>query len=102
MKRGKRRQHTAAFKAEVALAACRGDRTLSELAQAFKIHPNLIRAWKESLLEGASSLFERPGKAAEDRVDTDALYKKIGQLEVERDFLASRPALQALLGRGGK
>ena len=102
MKRGKRRQHTAVFKAEVALAACRGDRTLSDLAQQFKIHPNLIRAWKESLLEGAASVFERPGQAEEERVDTDALYKKIGQLEVERDFLASRPALQALLARGGK
>ena len=101
MKRGKLRQHTAVFKAEVALAACRGDRTLSELAQHFKIHPNLIRAWKESLLEGAASLFERSGQA-EEQVDTDALYKKIGQLEVERDFLASRPALQALLARGGK
>ena len=101
MKRGKRRQHTAAFKAEVALAACSGDRTLSELSQQFKIHPNLIRAWKESLLEGAASLFERSGRAEEERVDTDALYKKIGQLEVERDFLASRPAL-ALLARGGK
>jgi transposase len=54
MKRGKRRQHTAAFKAEVALAACRGDRTLSELAQQFTIHPNLIRAWKESLMEGVA------------------------------------------------
>lgn len=102
MKRGKRRQHTAAFKAEVALAACRGDRTLSELSQQFKLHPNLIRTWKESLLAGAASIFERSGKAEEETVDTDALYRKIGQLEVERDFLASRPALQGLLGRGGK
>jgi transposase-like protein len=75
---------------------------MAELAQHFKIHPNLIRAWKESLLEGASSLFERSGGVEEERVDTDVLYKKIGQLEVERDFLASRPALQSLLARGGK
>jgi transposase-like protein len=77
MKGDKRRQHTAVFKAEVALAACRGDRTLSERAQQFKIHPNLIRAWKESLLAGAASLFERSGRPEEERVDTDALYKRM-------------------------
>lgn len=54
-----RRKHSGAFKAKVAMAALKGDRTLSELAKAFDVHPNQITQWKDDLVAGAASLFER-------------------------------------------
>jgi transposase-like protein len=63
------------------------------------VHPAQISAWKKQLLESAGSVFEgkRPGKS--DAVDIDELYKKIGKLEMERDFLATRPGVSGLLRR---
>ena len=87
MKRGKRRQHTAVFKAEVALAACRGDRTLSELAQIFDVHPNQITDWKSRLLEGAAGVFGPEGARQAPAVDVKTLHAKIGELTLENDFL---------------
>ena len=60
----KRRNHDAAFKARVALEAVKGERTVSELAAAYGVHPTMIHQWKRSLLEGAAGIFERGGKAA--------------------------------------
>jgi len=97
-----RRRFKASFKAEVALAALRGDRTLQDLAKQHKIHPNLIAEWRKQLLEGAGSLFERGVPKEEEKVDVNELYRKIGQLEMERDFLATRPGLMSLIQRGGK
>ena len=97
-----RRRFKASFKAEVALAALRGDRTLQDLAKQHKIHPNLIAEWRKLLLEGAGSVFERGAPKEDERVDTNELYRKIGQLEMERDFLATRPGLMSLIQRGGK
>ena len=60
----KRRNHGAAFKARVALEAVKGERTVSELATTYGVHPTMIHQWKRSLLDGAAGIFERGGKAA--------------------------------------
>ena len=67
---GKRKQHTAAFKAQVALAAVRGDKTVNELAGQYGVHPTLIHAWKKQLLAGADQVFSNGTKAA--TVDAEA------------------------------
>ncbi len=88
-----RKKHGAAFKAKVALAAVKGDRTVAELASAFRVHPNQIYNWKKQLLDGAASVFEGGGAAVEgvaSEVQVDLLYRQIGQLKVENDFLARK------------
>jgi transposase len=87
MSRRPRRNHTAAFKAKVALAAIKGEKTLAELAEQFDVHPNQITQWKSQLQEGAAGVFgeARGGPAAP--VDLKALHAKIGELTLENDFL---------------
>ena len=87
MSRRPRRNHTAVFKAKVALAAVKGEKTLAELAEQFDIHPNQITQWKSQLQEGAAGVFgeARPDQAAP--VDLKALHAKIGELALENDFL---------------
>ena len=89
MSRRPRRNHTAAFKAKVALAAVKGEKTLSELAGQFDVHANQITQWKSQLLEGAAGVFGGDAKAepAEAAVDVKTLHAKIGQLTLENDFL---------------
>ena len=87
------------FKAKVALEALKGDKSTAELAQVFGVHPAQISAWKKQLLESASSVFEGKRPTKSDEVDTDELYKKIGKLEMERDFLATRPGVSSRLSR---
>ena len=91
MARRTRRNHTPAFKAKVALAAVKGEKTLAELAQAFDVHPNQITDWKGRLLDGAAGVFgsdaARP-EAAGPTVDVKTLHAKIGELTLENDFLA--------------
>jgi transposase len=87
MTRRARRNHTAAFKAKVALAAIKGEQTLSELAELFDVHPNQITSWKAQLLEGAAGVFGSGAEAAP-AVDLKALHAKIGELALENDFLA--------------
>src|SRR6202047_1420145 len=84
-----RKKHGAAFKAKVALAAVKGDRTVAELASAFGVHPNQIYNWKKQLLDGAASVFEGGGAAGEGRAGEaqgHLLYRQIGQLKVENDL----------------
>ena len=83
-----RRTHSAVFKAQVALAAMGGDKTLAELAQRFDVHPNQITEWKRQLSERAADLFGGGTASAEPPIDLKALYAKIGQLTLENDFLA--------------
>ena len=83
-----RRNHAPAFKAKVALAALKGDRTLAELAQQFDVHPNQITQWKSQLLERATELFATASDHPLGGPDVKALHAKIGQLVLENDFLA--------------
>jgi transposase len=88
MSKRSRRNHSPAFKARVALAAVRGDKTLAELAQQFDLHPNQITDWKTQLQERAGSVFgETPSNGTTAPVDLKALHAKIGQLTLENDFL---------------
>ena len=91
MSRRARRNHTPAFKAKVALAAIKGEMTLSELAQLFDVHPNQITSWKAQLEEGASDVFSPGGSsaAAAPAIDVKSLHAKIGELTLENDFLES-------------
>jgi transposase-like protein len=83
-----RRNHAAPFKAKVALAALKGDRTLAELAQQFDVHPNQIVQWKAQLLERAVDLFATASERQAAAPDVKGLHAKIGQLAMENDFLA--------------
>ena len=87
MARRKRRNHAPAFKAQVALAAIKGDKTLAELAQQHDIHPNQITDWKKQLLANAADVFAGKGASDEQAVDLGPLHAKIGQLTLENDFL---------------
>ena len=88
MQRRPRRNHTPAFKAKVAFAAIKGDRTLAQLAEQFDVHPNQITQWKAQLESGAANVFESGGrKAVEPVVDVKTLHAKIGELTLENDFL---------------
>ncbi len=88
---GKRKSHTAAFKAQVALAAVKGDRTVNELAAQFGVHPTLIHAWKKQLLAGAEAVFANGAKSAGPQEDKTAeLYEPIGRLKVELDWVKKK------------
>ena len=88
MARRARRNHSGAFKAKVALAAIRGEKTLAELAQQFDVHPNQITAWRAQLLESAAEVFGGSVGSAPAAVDVKELHAKIGQLTLENDFLS--------------
>jgi transposase len=88
-----RKRYDKAFKAKVAIEALRGEKTLQELGSAYGVHPNMIAVWKRQLLESAEQVFEKSGKdkdaeAAERK--EDLLFKQIGQLQVENDFLKKK------------
>ena len=82
-----RRNHGATFKAQVALAAAKGDKTLAELSEQFHIHPTQVTEWKQQLLARAADVFGE-AKPTADTPDLKTLHAKIGQLALENDFLA--------------
>jgi len=86
-----RKSYAASFKAKVALEALKGERTVAELATRYGVHPTMISTWKKALLEGAAEIFERgaPNKPQEE-ARVDDLYREIGRLKVERDFLSRK------------
>jgi transposase len=86
MARRPRRNHSALFKAKVAVEALKGEQTLVELAEHFQVHPNQITEWKKQLLDRAPELFDKEKKSNEP--DIKELHAKIGQLAVENDFLS--------------
>ena len=99
MSKRPRRNHSPAFKAKVALAAVKGERTLAELAQQFDVHPNQITTWKAQLLEGAAGVFgsETKSDPTTPAVDVRTLHAKIGELTLSNDFLSGALSKAGLL-----
>ena len=95
MTRRARRNHTPAFKAKVALAAIKGEMTLTQLSEHFDVHPNQITAWKALLLEGAANVFGAGSGPTLPAIDVKSLHAKIGELTLENDFL------EGALGKAG-
>jgi transposase-like protein len=89
---GKRKHHTAAFKAQVALAALKGDKTVNELASQYGVHPTLIHGWKKLLLANAEALFANGSKAATADAEADKaeLFEQIGRLKMELEWLKKK------------
>lgn len=87
-----RKSFSAEFKAKVAIEAIKGDKTLAELSSLYEVHQNQISNWKKQFLAGAIEIFKKTPATSEREQErnTDHLYKKIGQLEVERDFLKKK------------
>jgi transposase len=87
----KRKQHSSQFKAKVALAALQNEETTAQLASRFDIHPTMISTWKRLLLDNAAELFDKNHKSRKQvEGQLDELYRQIGQLKVENDFLARK------------
>jgi transposase len=99
MSRRPRRNHTPGFKAKVALAAIKGERTVVQLAAQFDVHPNQVAAWKAQLEGGAADVFGPGGgnAAAQPAIDVKSLHAKIGELALENDFLEGALSKAGLL-----
>ena len=99
MTRRPRRNHSPAFKAKVALAAIKGEKTLADLAQQFDVHPNQITQWRSQLLEGAAGVFGSEVKSEPNAptIDVKTLHAKIGELALENDFLSGALGKAGLL-----
>jgi len=92
-----RRNHAPGFKAKVAIAAIKGDKTLAELAEHFDVHPNQISEWKQQLHESAADIFGSGPRIKTAEPDLKILHAKIGQLTLENDFLESALTKAGLL-----
>jgi transposase len=99
MSRRPRRNHSPAFKAKVALAAVKGEKTLTELAQLYDVHANQITTWRTQLLKGAAGVFgsDSAAEAAEPAIDVKTLHAKIGELTLVNDFLEGALSKAGLL-----
>jgi len=92
----KRKQHSAAFKSKVALAAVQGNKTISELSGQFAVHSTMITQWKKRLIESAAEMFETnrsPGKPTADQNRETELYEQIGRLQMELAWLKKKVAM---------
>jgi transposase len=91
----KRKQYTGAFKAKLALEAIKGQRTVQELATAHGVHPNQITTWKKQLLASAEDIFSgaRELREASDEQEKDELYRQVGKLQVELDWLQKKSGI---------
>ena len=89
---GKRKQHPPALKAQVALAAVKGDKTVNELASRYGVHPTLIHAWKKQLLAGADQVFSNGSQAATADAEAEKaeLFEQIGRLKMELEWLKKK------------
>ena len=89
---GKRKQHPPALKAQVALAAVKGDKTVNELASQYGVHPTLIHSWKKQLLAGADQVFQNGSKAvtADAEAEKAELFEQIGRLKMELEWLKKK------------
>lgn len=89
-----KRQFTKEFKSKVALEAVKEEKTISEIASKYEVHTNLVSNWKKQLLNGLPDIFERPNKKSKEQKniekEKDNLYKNIGELKVENDFLKKK------------
>lgn len=93
--KNRRQNYSAAFKAKVALAAIKGDKTIAELASEYEVHPSQITQWKRKLLESMPEVFSRSRQREKEKQDelTEHLYQQIGQLKVELDWLKKKSGL---------
>ena len=82
-----RRKFSVVFKTKVAIEALKERETLAELSKRFEVHPNIISKWKQEFLEHSTEIFEKRTKKTELEIDVGQLFSKIGQLEMENDFL---------------
>jgi transposase len=91
---GKRKSYSAAFKAQVALAALKGDKTVNELASQHRVHPTLIHGWKKQLLAGAEGVFSNGAKAGAADIEAEKaeLFEQIGRLKMELEWLKKKVA----------
>ncbi len=94
-----RRNHSSGFKAKVALAAVKGEKTVAELAQQYDVHPSQITVWRAQLLEGAAGVFGSGAAegSADTAVDLKTLHAKIGELTLQNDFLSGALSKAGLL-----
>ena len=90
----KRRKHSAEFKFRVALEALEGSKTISQLSREHGLHPNVIRSWKQQLLDGGPSVFARDGerRRREQEVPESELHEQIGRLKMELEWLKEKVA----------
>jgi transposase-like protein len=86
-----RKKHSPQFKAKVALAAIQNDETVAQIASRFGVHPTMVSTWKRQMLEGAPDIFDKRQKSRKHaEAKTAELYRQIGQLKVENDFLSGK------------
>jgi transposase-like protein len=83
----KRRKFSGAFKAKVSIEAIRERETLAQLAKRYEVHPNMISKWKQEFIDGAAGVFDKKSTKTDAPVDIEKLYAKIGELEMDREFL---------------
>lgn len=83
----RRKKYTSGFKTKVVLETLQERETIQEIAKKYELHPNLISTWKSQFLANANSIFEKGATKSDDEKERDALFKKVGQLQIENDFL---------------